>query len=183
MALPGWPNWAPYCFLESAMSEPGFSVETTLPLLWQPGILTPAQRHGSLLLLRVVNLLDGHDAEQERGQERVEARLDLMLHWLGMQLFGERAVPAPLPVRLEVGRIEWPADAAPAAGEAILDLYIHPAMAAPLKLPARVAHFQSGRVAAEVILGSGELSDAWTQWLFRRHRRAVHEARTRTGQA
>lgn len=165
------------------MTEPGFAVDTTLPFAWRPGALTPAMAHGSLLLLRVVNLLDAHEPEPDAGHERVEARLDLMLHWLGMQLFGERAVPAPLPVRLEAGRIEWPADAAPAAGEAILDLYIHPAMAAPLKLPARVAHFQSGRVAAEVILGSGELSDAWTQWLFRRHRRAVHEARTRAGQA
>lgn len=161
------------------MTEAGFTVETNLPFAWQPGCPNPAQHHGSLLLLRVVNLLDSHEPEQDRAQERVEARLDLMLHWLGMQLFGHDAAPSSVPVRLEAERIEWLADTPPETNEITLNLFIHPAMAAPLKLAGKVEDYRAGRVSARLRFEDEQLSDAWTRWLFRRHRRAVHEARSR----
>jgi len=161
------------------MPESGFAVETTLPFAWRRGPLPPGASHGSLLMLRVANLLDTRDPEQDRVQERVEARLDLMLHWLGRQLFGQVAIPDPTSIRLEADRIEWTADKGLDAGDIVLDLYIHPALAAPLQLAARIAGWEAGRIAAELRFESEELSDAWTQWLFRCHRRAVHEARSR----
>ncbi|MFA5081281.1 MAG: PilZ domain-containing protein [Hydrogenophilaceae bacterium] len=144
--------------------------------------MTVAQRHGSRLLLKVVNLLDQHEQELDKTNERIEAKLDLMLHWLGLQLFEDKPAPAPLPLRLAANRIEWAAPAVPEAGDIVLNLHIHPAMAAPLSLPGRVASPEAGRVAADLHLDDEALLDAWTQWLFRRHRRAVHEARRLAGQ-
>lgn len=164
------------------MIEAGFAVETALPLAVQAGTLTPAMSHGSLLLLRVANLMDAHEIEPDRSQERVEARLDLMLHWLGMQLFGDAAVPAEVAVRLEAEKITWSGQA-PEGDEVVLGLHIHPAIAAPLKLAGRVVERGEGRVTVALGFANSALSDAWTQWLFRRHRRAVHEARSRASQA
>lgn len=164
------------------MAEAGLIVETELPFAWSHGKLSPSQLHGSRLLLKVVNLLDQHDQEPDKANERVEAKLDLLLHWLGLQLFEDRPVPAPVPLRLMANRIEWAAPAVPEAGDIVLNLHIHPAMAAPLALAGRVASPAAGWVAAELRFDDEVLADAWTQWLFRRHRRAVHEARKLAGQ-
>ncbi|NTV96874.1 MAG: hypothetical protein HGA75_15910 [Thiobacillus sp.] len=163
------------------MIDSGFAVATALPFAWQAGQPSASTSHGSLLLLRVVNMLDAGEIESDRSHERVEARLDLMLYWLGQQLFGDQAAPATVPLRLEAGSIAWPADSLPASEEVILSLHIHPAMAAPLRLAGHVTGMAGGHVMAKLQFDSEELSDAWTQWLFRRHRRAVHEARQREG--
>lgn len=165
------------------MTEAGFVVETTLPFACFPGSPSATASHGNLLLLRVVNMLDIHEPEQDRSQERIEARLDLMLHWLGLQLFGDESIPAEVPVRLEAERIEWGAEGLSPSAEVVLHLYIHPTMAAPLKLAARITGCSQGRAQAELRFDSEAQSEAWTQWLFRRHRRAVHEARSRGGPA
>lgn len=162
------------------MSEPGFAVDTTLPFAWRSGTLTPAMAHGSLLLLRVVNLLDAHEVEPDAGHERVEARLDLMLHWLGMQLFGDGVAPAPTPLRLMTERIEWSGEGGDAA-DLVVSLHVHPAIAAPLQLAAKVVESGGGRTAVELLFANPDLADAWTRWLFRRHRRAVQEARMHGG--
>lgn len=163
------------------MTEPGFAVDTTLPFAWRPGTLTPATGHGSLLLLRVVNMLDGHEIEQDAGHERIEARLDLMLHWLGMQLFGDGQAPEATPLRLMTERVEWSEEAVDTT-DVVLSLHVHPAIAAPLQLAAKVVESGEGRMAAELLFANPDLADAWTRWLFRRHRRAVQEARMHGGQ-
>lgn len=163
------------------MPDPGFAVELDLPFACQAGAPTPALRHGSLLLLRVVNLFDSHDAEGSRDQERVEARLDLMLHWLGMQLFGAEPMPPSQPLRLENDRITWPG-AAPSEGDAVtLRLHIHPGLPAPLFLGGRVVERADGHTVAVLSFDDDKQADAWSQWLFRQHRRAVQEARKRNG--
>jgi len=163
------------------MTEPGFAVDTTLPFAWRAGTLTPAMAHGSLLLLRVVNLLDAHEVEPDAGHERVEARLDLMLHWLGMQLFGDGQAPASTPLRLMTERVEWSEGAGDAA-DVVLSLHVHPAIAAPLQLAGKVVERGEGTMAVELGFANPDLADAWTRWLFRRHRRAVQEARMHGGQ-
>lgn len=159
------------------MTEPGLNVTAVLPFACQAGLPTAAASYGSLLLLRLVNLLEAGDAEPERTQERVEAKLDLMLHWLGLQLYGNQPMPDTVALRLEADRIVW-SGAAPAAGQAVsLHLHIHPAVAAPLVLAGRMVQYKGERAEAELAFDTEELAEAWTQWLFRRHRRAVHEAR------
>lgn len=163
------------------MPDTGYSVECTLPFACRPGTLTPALAKGSLLLLRVINLMDSHELEADRQQERVEARLDLMLHWLGLQLFGLDPAPASLELTLAAGRIEWLPGEAMSEGLVVLELFLHPSLTAPLRLAGRLAPCAGGRMAADLVFEDEELADAWSQWLFRRHRRAVHQARGRTG--
>jgi hypothetical protein len=158
------------------MSETGFAVDTTLPFAWRAGTLTPTMAHGSLLLLRVVNLLDAHEAEADPGHERIEARLDLMLHWLGMQLFGDCLAPAPTRLRLMTERIEW-SESVGDTSEVIVNLHVHPAMAAPLQLAGKVITGAEGGTTVDLQFTHPDLADAWTRWLFRLHRRAVQEAR------
>lgn len=163
------------------MTDSGFSVEAELPFACQPGWPSETQSHGSLLLLRVVNLLDVRDADAPAGQERLEARLDLMLHWLGLQLFGETLPTGAHRLTLGADWIGWEAETPPPPGEVTLLIHVHPALPAPLRLPARMLDPKPGRVEARLQFSDEALADAWGQWLFRRHRRAVHEARGRTG--
>jgi hypothetical protein len=163
------------------MTEAGFFVDTDLPFACQPGELDAAAERGSLLLLRVVNLMDLHEAEPDRSQERTEVRLDLMLHWLGMQLFGAMQLPAAASLKLAPTLIEWAGESLPAGARVLLSLHVHPAIAAPLRLAGRVVVNSAGRVEAELVFRDEALADAWAQWLFKRHRRAVHEARSRGG--
>jgi hypothetical protein len=163
------------------MSESGLMVATQLPFACSPGSLDAAQQHGSRLLIRVVNMLDQHEQEPDKPSERVEAKLDLMLHWLGMHLFASGLAPARTQVWLAGDRIEWLATVVPQMESVVLSLHIHPAMAAPLKLEARIVGHGNGRVTARLEFDDEAYADAWTQWLFRCHRRAVHESRSRTG--
>lgn len=164
------------------MPDNGLAVVAELPFACTPGSLAAAQLHSSRLLLRVVNLIDQHEPEPDKAHERIEAKLDLMLHWLGLQLFGAEAARPAIRLRLGSDSVTWACDdAPPAPGEGVLALGLHPALAAPLRLPCRVLECRDGEARAELVFTDEELADAWTQWLFRLHRRAVQEARQRHG--
>lgn len=161
------------------MIEPdGLVVETELPFAWSDGMAGAATLHGSRLLLKVANLLDQHEQEPDKSHERIEAKLDLMLHWLGLQLFGSHETDRQAHLWLSQDAIEWQAEPLPSASAGLtVELWIHPALAAPLRLAARAVAASSGRARAELIFPDEELADAWAQWLFRLHRKAIHEAR------
>lgn len=161
------------------MIDSGLFVDMTLPFSQRPGSLTPSLRHGSLLLLKVVNLLDSHDPELERGQERIEMRLDLMLHWLSLQLFGQTGNPLPTPLKLGMDTLAWATPEAPLSEPLIIDLHVHPALAAPVRLEGHVVSHSDGHATASLKFDTEEMSEAWTQWLFRCHRRVIHETRKR----
>jgi hypothetical protein len=125
---------------------------------------------------------DCHEAEPDAGHERIEARLDLMLHWLGMQLFGDGQSPDAVPLRLLSERIEW-SEETDGTTDVVLSLHVHPAIAAPLQLGGKVVERGDATIAVELTFADPDLADAWTRWLFRRHRRAVQEARMHGDQA
>ena len=104
-----------------------------------------------------------------------------MLHWLGMQLFGAAPMPSATTLRLSPVRVEWPGEPLPTGERVQLNLHVTATMAAPLRLAGRVAGQAGGRVAVDLEIADEALADAWAQWLFRRHRRAVHEVRSRGG--
>jgi hypothetical protein len=181
MAPHFWHCAAPPFSPEQDMTETGFHVEVSLPFAWQPGQPDAVAQHGGQLLLRMVNLLDGHEAESDRDQDRLEARLDLMLHWLGTKLFETEAIPPLTPLRLMHGHIAWPARLATGITGVTLKLHVHPGMAAPLVLSGRIVQHGPDETVAELCFADGKEADAWAQWLFRQHRRAVQEARKRNG--
>jgi hypothetical protein len=179
MAAPAWHAMEPASFRECTMTESGLIIETELPFHWETGSLSPSQQQANRLLLRVVNLLDVHEPEHDRTSERIEAKIDLMLHWLGSQLFGAADSHPKVRLRLSQNSIEW-YDAGPVESghEVILSLG-HPAITSPLRLGARISANDGGRTLAELIFPDAEQEDAWGQWLFRLHRRAIQEARQR----
>lgn len=161
------------------MTEPdGLVVETELPFAWSEGSAGAAALHCSRLLLKVANQLDQHEQEPDKGQERIEAKLDLMLHWLGLQLFGSHEAHRQAHLWLSQEAIEWATEPLPpTSSELTVELWIHPALAAPLRLAARVVAASGDRARTELIFPDEEMADAWAQWLFRLHRKAIHEAR------
>ncbi|MDR3394930.1 MAG: PilZ domain-containing protein [Parasulfuritortus sp.] len=166
------------------MTEAGLIVDTELPFSWEYGDSGSNQEHGNRLLLRVANLLDAHDAEPSKASERIEAKLDLMLYWLGSQMFGEATSQRMTPLRLSRDLIEWNDDDAIAKDELIaMKIRIHPAIPGPLRLTGRILESDQGRIRAIPVFQDGEQEDAWDQWLFRLHRRAIQEARLKAESA
>jgi hypothetical protein len=166
------------------MTESGLSVEVELPFSWKNADLNPVQQQADQLLMRVVNLLDMHEPEQDKTSERIEAKLDLMLHWLGWHLFSVANTQPVMQLSLSHNTIEWNIEEGEiAAGRVVLSLAIHPAVPSPLHLLANVLDCQGTRVRAELIFPDEPLEEAWNQWLFRRHRRAIQEARLKTDTA
>lgn len=155
------------------MDDDGFQVELILPMHCRPGLPDPTTIQGSQLLLRVINLQMAHETEIDRAQEKLEARLDLMLHWLGLQLFGTRPRPELRTLRAGADRLGLGDHGWAAGVDLTVSLYLHPALPAPVELAGRVA--PGGEVA--LLFSDEALAEGWRQWLFRQHRRAVQAAR------
>jgi hypothetical protein len=159
------------------MSDSGFTVEATLPFSWQPGPALADLHRSNQLLLHVANLLDVHEPEHAEANKRLEAKLDLMLHWLGQHLFGAVAAQPAGNLTLGANSVAWAAGGVPCAeGEGVLNVALHPDLPAPLRLAGRL-HLESGRCHVEFALPDEETAEAWNRWLFRLHRRAIHDAR------
>lgn len=166
------------------MPEQRFQVETQLPFAWtgpRPERDADAMQLGARLLLNAINQMDvvsGHPERGEPGMERLEAKLDLMLHWLGQSLHAGTPLPVAIELRLDADGMAWSSGELPDMGASVtLNLYLHPALAGPLQLPARVTEASADEVRVEFQAMDEALRDLWSQWLFRRHRRAIHAAR------
>lgn len=158
------------------MDEAGFQVELNLPVHFRPGAPDPTASQGSQLLLRVINLQMGHETEIDRAQEKLEARLDLMLHWLGLQLFGARPRPEVRPLLAGADWLNLADHGWSPGADLTVCLYLHPALPAPVELAGRVT--SAGNIA--LLFADEAMAESWRQWLFRQHRRAVHAARAGT---
>jgi hypothetical protein len=166
------------------MPEPSLEVVTALPFAWSPWSMErdmPSTARGTLLLLNAINQLETQGAHPERaepGIERLEAKIDLMLHWLGQNLFGDIPRPEPVEMHLSATGVTWPDAQPPGIGtHVLLALYVNDALASPLHIPGRVTQSDASQVSADFLDMEDALRDAWSQWLFRRHRRAIHAAR------
>jgi hypothetical protein len=100
-----------------------------------------------------------------------------MLHWLGHSLFGGQAVPGETGLSLDGEGVEWHGDGFSPGQAVTLSLNLSGALSGPLQLPGLVVAGPEGRNRAEFTGMDEELRDLWSQWLFRRHRRAIHAAR------
>ncbi len=166
------------------MTEIGLIVETDLPFAWEISASSPVNEQGNRLLLRVVNLLDHHDPEQSKNNERLEAKLDLMLHWLGSQLYGESGQQRMTHLRLGRDLIEWnDKDVTADTGKIVMKIGIHPEICGPLRLTGQIIENVNGCIQVQPNFPDEALEDAWSQWLFRLHRRAVQEARFKSESA
>ena len=155
------------------MTETGFQVALHLPVQCRSGLPDPTAIQGSLLLLRVINLQMAHETDADPGQEKLEARLDLMLHWLGLQLFGARPRPEARTLHASADWLGLADHGLAPGAELTVSLYLHPALPAPVELAGRV--MPGGEIA--LLFADETMAEAWRQWLFRQLRREVHAAR------
>lgn len=139
--------------------------------LWQEGLLS----------LRVMNLMEGHvghEGEVEHGLGRLEAKLDLALHLLARNLHNQHPLPPPTTVTLWAGGFALHTVEDWRSGEAVLlTLYPSAALPLPLVLPATIIGLDADGLRAEWPDMPEPLAEVWEQWLFRQHRRTVHDLR------
>lgn len=167
------------------MPDEGLQVELSLPWACERRDLTPLARaeqwEQNLLLLRVLNLTPPH-APREAGAEasaaRLEAKLDLGLHLLARVLGGDKPAPAPATITLSAeGCRGTVADPLQTGEHCLVRLRPDPALALPLDLPAVVVSQAGALTALRWLDMPAPVQEAWDQWLFRQHRRAVQVQR------
>jgi len=164
----------------------GLRVELRLPFAWLPAAKARAAHcmAGSRKLMRACNEIEAmaHEHEASPTLSRIEAKLDLMLHWLGQSLFENRPRLEETRLWLNPTGLEWeiqPASAdLPETDVGWIELEPGPVLPGRLEWPARLLPAVSGRRRAEFIDLDEEMADLWTRWLFRRHRRAIQATRT-----
>lgn len=167
---------------------PTLRVESFLPIAWEKQAMDPqilaALRKGAQLLMHAFNLMDvvplyeSSDSENAHAQ-RLDAKVDLMLHLLAQSLQGSRPLPASVNVELGPEIVSWQEmGTAPAVGDTVvLALYLNPGLPLPVRLPAHITACANGRVTARLAELGDDLEEFWQQWVFRQHRRDIHAHR------
>lgn len=167
------------------MLDEGLQVELCLPWTCERRDLTPPGRVElwvqNLLILRVLNLTPPHaprEAAAEAAVARLEAKLDLCLHLLARVIGGDTPAPVPAAIILSAeGCRAGVAETMQTGEHCLIRFRPDQALALPLDLPAVVVS-QSGTVTTLRWLDMPEpVREAWEQWLFRQHRRAVQVQR------
>lgn len=162
-------------------------VQALLPIAWEKQDMAPhafaALCHGSQLLMHAINLMDSgmpRDADNESPHlQRLDAKIDLMLHLLAHTLQGSRPLPQSANVEFGPEQISWQEPGTPpSVGDTIvINLYLNPGLPLPVRLPAHVVGHGDGRVTAQLAELGEELEESWQQWVFRQHRRDIHAHR------
>jgi len=160
----------------------GLSCTSEMPLAWHPASLEENERQRMMreaaLLLNALNQTESsHDLESSgadnRRFERLEAKLDLVLHLLARTL-EPGASPSIRNVTLSPLAVEWNDEHLPIAGTPLI-LELRPSEHLPLtlRLPAVAQNSLPGLARASLIKLPEALDDALHQFVFRRHRQAI----------
>ncbi len=159
-------------------------LEGLLPVAWKdmPAALGDGEyaalHEGNLMLLNAIAVMDqpphgDNDESLAIHQDifRVEAKLDLLTSLVTRLLDKYELVPPLAAVTLTARSFHWHGSMLPAeAGRSgIIELYVHPLVAAPLRLPARI---EKAGVAVLAELPA-TMRNALEKFLFRQHRRQV----------
>ncbi|TCS70553.1 atypical PilZ domain-containing cyclic di-GMP receptor [Sulfuritortus calidifontis] len=162
-------------------------VEAFLPIAWEKQAMEPqtlaALRKGAQLLMHAFNLMDLSPLHESDGDnahlQRLDAKVDLILHLLAQNLQGSRSLPTSVNVELGPEIVSWQeAGTLPAVGDTVVvALYLNPGLPLPVRLPAHVTASGDGRVTVRLAELGHELEEFWQQWVFRQHRREVHARR------
>lgn len=163
-----------------------------LPLAWQPLAQWPAEpelaeaNRSAIALLGLLGSLDEPPPPVEEMAElaapllRLNQKLDLALELLGQLLARDRVLPPPVPVSVSARGVSWRPDPVPATGPGWLTLHLLPHLPKALELPALLQSRPDGTAVAEFQGIEPALADALERFVFRRHRRAIAQARRPT---
>lgn len=160
----------------------GLSCTSEMPLAWHPASLDENERQRMMreaaLLLNALNQMESsHDLESggadSRRFERLEAKLDLVLHLLARAL-EPGAAPGIRNVTLSPLAVEWNEPHPPIAGASVI-VELRPSEHLPLtlRLPAQARDPLPGLARASLVNPPEALDEALHQFVFRRHRQAI----------
>jgi len=114
---------------------------------------------------------------------RLELKVNLLLDLVGQVLAANRPRPPPVPVRFNsLGAVWKSTPPLPETGaQGIVEIYLHDALAEPLKLPGRIASVTpDGQIKARFAPVGESVADLLEKLAFRRHRRLVAGSRQPT---
>jgi hypothetical protein len=167
-------------------TEPGLEYRALLPLAWQEGQASPQQiaewMRENVTALNAIAALEGptHERELERTANidhtaaRLEAKMDLLLQWVGNLLLAQHPLPPVAEVVLGSKSIGWKCPIALKPGEfGVLSLYLAPRLPMPLMFPVQIQTCSGGQAHGQLLHLSEEAQDGLDRTLFRYHRRAL----------
>jgi hypothetical protein len=112
---------------------------------------------------------------------RIELKINLLLDLVGQVLATSRPRPQPVPVRFNSQGVVWRSAKPPlpeAGAQGIAEIYLHDALAEPLRLPGRVTSVTpDGHVKVRFVPVGEPVADLLEKLCFRRHRRQIAGAR------
>lgn len=170
--------------------------EQSLPVAWEPfsltadpGFIASCNRSNENLLKVLLSLDDPGKEHDDSGREvshelqRIEAKVDLLLQWLGKWVASTQGIPPEAPVCLsEAGvKLALPPSAAASAidvGDGLLfHVYLDRHYPQALQLPCEVYSVEH-QGDASVVIGSfsglhADVSDLIEKFIFREHRRKI----------
>lgn len=170
------------------MTDTGIEYHGQLPLAWRDGGLAAARiseaMRENVLTLQALAALESthtppaHESERSPSAEqhapRMEAKLDLLLHWVAALLLERHPLPPVSEVSLGTHSVTWHTPVQFKVGdEGVISLYLAPRLPAPLSLPVRITSYQNGRAQATLQHLSEEAQDWLDRTLFRYHRRSL----------
>jgi hypothetical protein len=174
----------------------GLIFEETLPVAWTPGPLAEGSHlarfnaDNQQLLSAEASLDDVHvlDALKDESPallhelQRLEYKMNILLKLIAELSVRYSAVPPAHRVKISARAVEWFTEQVPPVGETgVLLLYINPALAQPLKIPASAIGERSENNLRVAQIRFEGLSDAVVELLekliFRHHRRLIAGAR------
>lgn len=173
--------------------ETGIEYQAHVHLSWQDGAANPQQiaewMHDNVTALNALTALEGsgHEREFERTGNvdytaaRLEAKLDLLLQWVGKLLLKQNPMPPVTEVVLGSQRVRWKCPIPLKAGQqGVISLYLTSSLPVPLILPVKILDCSGGQAEAEILHISDDAQDALDRTLFRYHRRALHARGAKT---
>lgn len=174
------------------LHEPGIEYHAQLPLSWQDGPATPQQAadwmHENAIALHAITALEApaheRDLDHSTGVDftaaRLEAKMDLLLQWVGKLLLAQHPLPATSTVVLASQSIAWNCPTALTAGHfGVITLYLAPHLPMPLMLPVQILDYSAGQARAQLLHLNEEAQDGLDRALFRYHRRALQARNAR----
>lgn len=167
-------------------SESGIEYHAHLPLAWQDGQATAPQTadwmRENVTALHAVAALESQPHERELDHTanvdftaaRLEAKMDLVLQWVGKLLLAQHPLPPATDIILGSQNISWKCPVELKAAQfGVITLYLAPNLPMPLILPVQIIACSTGQARAQLLHLSTEAQDALDRALFRHHRRAL----------
>ncbi len=171
-------------------NPPGIEHHAYLPLAWQDSsAFTPHQiadwMRDNVIALQAIDAVESHtsqahDRESERAASsdhntvRLEAKVDLLLQWLGKLLLAQQPLPPATEFILGPEVVAWQcATLLQPRSQGVLSLYLAPHVPTPLMLPVEIISCIDGQARAKLLHLTEDARDWLDRTLFRYHRRAL----------